>query len=83
MRASASSISEHAPPFVTVCLEAALVRDLRRAMNMVGDPFDVPPRTPEERRLQQAGRNWLAVDAAVRAYLRPDAAYRAELERGA
>jgi hypothetical protein len=72
-----------APMFVSVRLDAALVRDLRRALCMEGDPFGTAPRIPQRRRLEQSARNELAVETAIRVCVRQHAAYRAALKGGA
>ena len=55
---------------VTVRLNAALVRELRRASGMEADPFETPPRDPRRRFFEQSQRNRIAVEIAIRAYLK-------------
>ena len=59
-----------APTFVTVRLEAALVAQLRQASHLVGDAYPPPLSTPRQRALWEGTMNRIAVDAAVRAYVR-------------
>lgn len=84
MNGTTSTPTRHrAPAAITVRLDAALVHDLRRVLDMAGDPFATPPRTPARREREQSQRNRIAVETAMRAYVRQDEACRAHLKGSA